>query len=97
MKVLFVSFITVAFANSIERKLFVLSPHSIHFLMPHLIDRLETSNASVEILARGLTIHSLKFKGVDLLVGPEDPLHHQTERGFINCTVGRYANRLFVE
>lgn len=88
--------------------------------------------ASCEVLAHGLTIHSLTFcddsqatsnldapipstspsyqsqdstlstkqqtvpksRNLDLLVGPSDPLHHQSARAFINSTVGRYANRL---
>ena len=59
---------------------------------------------ALSLLPYGLTFHSLKVQvaptdNCDLLVGYEDPKDHDCNgtgrgRGFINQTVGRYANRL---
>ena len=67
------------------------SPHS-----------LSNNKISLDLLPYGLTVQSLILKTAagdrDLLVGPKDPQEHHFEtgpngRGFINQTVGRYANR----
>ncbi|KAK7682610.1 hypothetical protein QCA50_014410 [Cerrena zonata] len=56
-----------------------------------------TPAIALEVLPRGLTIHRLYIQADgrthDLVVGPEDPKGHLTQK-YTNTIVGRYANRL---
>ncbi|OCH86488.1 galactose mutarotase-like protein [Obba rivulosa] len=56
-----------------------------------------TPSLALELLPHGLTIHRLFVqadgKTHDILIGPEDPVGHLTQK-YTNTVVGRYANRL---
>ncbi|TFK83746.1 galactose mutarotase-like protein [Polyporus arcularius HHB13444] len=56
-----------------------------------------TPSLALEILPAGLTLHRLYVqadgKTHDILIGPEDPTGHITQK-YTNTIIGRYANRL---
>ncbi|THH27229.1 hypothetical protein EUX98_g6965 [Antrodiella citrinella] len=56
-----------------------------------------TPSLALEILPHGLTLHRLFVQADgrthDLLIGPELPSHHLTQK-YTNSIIGRYANRL---
>ncbi|KAM5539278.1 hypothetical protein V8D89_007151 [Ganoderma adspersum] len=56
-----------------------------------------TPSLALEILPRGLVLHRLFVQADgrthDILVGPEDPSGHLTQK-YTNTIIGRYANRL---
>ncbi|KAI0790063.1 galactose mutarotase-like domain-containing protein [Abortiporus biennis] len=56
-----------------------------------------TPSLALEVLPHGLTLHRLFVQADgrthDLLIGPEDPKDHLTQK-YTNTIVGRYANRL---
>jgi len=56
-----------------------------------------TPSLALEVLPHGLTLHRLYVqtdgRTHDLLIGPEDPKGHLTQK-YTNTVVGRYANRL---
>ncbi|CDO71819.1 hypothetical protein BN946_scf184939.g43 [Trametes cinnabarina] len=56
-----------------------------------------TPSLALEVLPAGLTLHRLFVqadgKTHDILIGPEDPAGHLTQK-YTNTVIGRYANRL---
>ncbi|KAH9921186.1 galactose mutarotase-like protein [Epithele typhae] len=56
-----------------------------------------TPSLALEVLPAGLTFHRLFVqadgKTHDILIGPEDPTGHQTQK-YTNTIIGRYSNRL---
>ncbi|TBU41505.1 galactose mutarotase-like protein [Dichomitus squalens] len=56
-----------------------------------------TPSLALEIIPRGLVLHRLFVqadgKTHDILIGPEDPTGHLTQK-YTNTIIGRYANRL---
>ncbi|KAI0822568.1 galactose mutarotase-like protein [Trametes gibbosa] len=56
-----------------------------------------TPSLALEVLPAGLTLHRLFVqadgKTHDILIGPEDPAGHITQK-YTNTVIGRYANRL---